>query len=489
MWSEKRACAARPPRPRSMAVVNCSRAAAMSASWPPTILGCGDVLHDRWRRADQPPRVCISRCGSRLQRVAGDERRAVLRRRDAPRRRDPRAPATRRGRARRARRRSRRHAAGRADRAPRVAYRQVKSCPSAVSRARSQSAQNGSVVEAITPITWPAGQDVARRRRSVGAARSARAAPKAASRRARISPRGTTRVGRPVRGAADVHVFDEADLGADAAGVARRASTSSSSFSPRITTVSILTAPNAADGGGDAGEHGVADRVSATGARSDRRCSVSRLTVTRSSPAARRAAAGAASWTPLVVSARSREAAAGGQPGDEARQIAAQQRLAAGQPHARHALRRRRRRTRRSISSKRQQVRARQPDVLRLGHAVEAAQVAAVGHRHAQRAQWAAESRRARASVRLWHSPTACPRRRSLAALIGLVVRGRQNVISVHGRDRARKCRCTPYGRVTRRSSISDVWPSTEMSVYCFLHNCTGMSTAVGICSSYGGHL
>ena len=31
MWSEKRACAARPPRPRSMAVVNCSRADARSA--------------------------------------------------------------------------------------------------------------------------------------------------------------------------------------------------------------------------------------------------------------------------------------------------------------------------------------------------------------------------------------------------------------------------------------------------------------------------
>ena len=77
---------------------------------------------------------------------------------------------------------------------------------------------------------------------------------------------------------------------------------------------------------------------------------------------------------------------AGGQPGDQAGQIAAQQRLAAGEPHPVTPSPTKTRDQPIDLLEG-QQVGAGQPHVLRLGHAVEAAQIAAIGHRHAQRAQ------------------------------------------------------------------------------------------------------
>ena len=141
-----------------------------------------------------------------------------------------------------------------------------------------------------------------------------------------------------MRRAADVHVFDEADFGAEAAGV----------VDERRQLVVVLAAD----------DHRIElDRAERRRRRPrcprgprrrsrdrDRRwnrsaCSVSRLTVTRSRPAARSAAADAARWTPLVVSDRSREAVGAASRRDQAGQIAAQQRLAAGEPHALHAQR------------------------------------------------------------------------------------------------------------------------------------------------------
>ena len=136
------------------------------------------------------------------------------------------------------------------------------------------------------------------------------------------------------------------------------------------------------------------------------------------------------------------EAVARSQPGDEARQIAAQQRLAAGQPDTGHAL---------ADEDpgqpidllEAQEIRARQPYVLRLGHAVEAAQVAAVGDRHAQRAQWAVEC------VEHGHLSDYGIRRcriltRSQARALArsaLSCAGCRNVISVHrAAISARKC-------------------------------------------------
>ena len=86
-------------------------------SSPRRIRGTSVLVGEGWievpggrdaRRAEaQPPRVCISRCGSRSSSAAGQERRAVARRRAAPRRRGRRGCARPRRGARAARRRSR----------------------------------------------------------------------------------------------------------------------------------------------------------------------------------------------------------------------------------------------------------------------------------------------------------------------------------------------------------------------------------------------
>ena len=137
-------------------------------------------------------------------------------------------------------------------------------------------------------------------------------------------------------------------------------------------------------------------RRSASARGSDRGCSVSRLTVMRCRPARLSACGLSASSTPLVVIARSRMPWRRGQqlrPASAGRGAAAARRRSAG-PCRRRASRRRPRAC--SISSKRQHVLARQPDVVLLRHAVLAAQVAAVGDRQAQAAQRASRNDRGR---------------------------------------------------------------------------------------------
>ena len=183
---------------------------------PPTLLGCGDVLHHRLQARESAAARVHFQVRPRLQRVAGDERgpsfdrepglgagiaRACHTRRMIAARSASLAPA--------------RSGAGKVDAA--VAYRHVKSCPSAVSPARSQSTRKDP--------SWT------RSRRSpvLRAARCATPAPRRVGRSA-PARRSPPRCGRdilarhdpgcrPARGAADVHVFDEADLGAEAAGV------------------------------------------------------------------------------------------------------------------------------------------------------------------------------------------------------------------------------------------------------------------------------
>ena len=111
----------------------------------------------------------------------------------------------------------------------------------------------------------------------------------------------------------------------------------------------------------------------------------------RWSPAARSAAAWAPSRTPLVVSARSAIARRRREAFDEDRQIAPQQRLAAGNPHAIDAERRK------DVHEgadflERQQVLARQPHVVRLRHTVMTPEVAAVRDRDPEAAQRARET-------------------------------------------------------------------------------------------------
>ena len=87
--------------------------------------------------------------------------------------------------------------------------------PSAVSRLRSQLLQNGSVVDEMMPNTVPSGS----RKRSAGALVSSTIGVigpySLAERRQHLLARHDA-LARPLRGAADVHVFDEANLGADA---------------------------------------------------------------------------------------------------------------------------------------------------------------------------------------------------------------------------------------------------------------------------------
>ena len=106
-----------------------------------------------------------------------------------------------------------------------------------------------------------------------------------------ISARDTTCVARPVGRPAHVHVLDEPHLGADPARRTPARSISSSSLTPRMTTVSSLSPANpACRTASMPAQHAACSsrRVSAR-KRSGRR--VSRLTVTRWRPAARRAAA------------------------------------------------------------------------------------------------------------------------------------------------------------------------------------------------------
>ncbi len=155
-------------------------------------------------------------------------------------------------------------------------------------------------------------------------------------------------------------------------------STSSSSLIPRITTVSSFRLANGVSAAASIPRSTAAcwaKRVSAWN-RAGRR--VSRLTVMRWSPAARSRAA----WSGQEHAVRrQREVADAGilrEPFDEVRQVPAQQRLAPRQAHpidpdlgedAREPVQ--------FVDP--QDVRARQPGVVRLGHTVLAPQIAAVG--------------------------------------------------------------------------------------------------------------
>ena len=112
--------------------------------------------------------------------------------------------------------------------------------------------------------------------------------------------------------------------------------------------------------------------------------SESRLTLRRSTPAARSGAASSASRWPLVDSAMLVEARDRAQQAHQRRQIAAHRRLAAGEAHAAHAQRRRTRAPARRSPRTRARRRGRACVDAVVGDAVGAAVVAAIGHRHAQ---------------------------------------------------------------------------------------------------------
>ena len=113
--------------------------------------------------------------------------------------------------------------------------------------------------------------------------------------------------------------------------------------------------------------------------------------MTRVSPASLSVWALAASAEPLVVSAMSVMPSIVGEHRDEPLQVAAQQRLAAGEPHLRDALVRERCGQPRDLLE-REQLGAWQERVVvaedLLRHAVGAAEVAAVGDRDPQVAKW-----------------------------------------------------------------------------------------------------
>ena len=227
-----------------------------------------------------------------------------------------------------------------------------------------------------------------RRARSPSGSDRRRSAPPSARSISRATPTASR---RPPGRAADVHVLDEADLGADAARV--------------LDQVDQLVVVDAAHDDGVELQRRRSRRAAAASmpastaacssnrvsARKRSACSVSRLTVMRCRPARRRRRGLPASSTPLVVSARSRDRRLRRERCDQRRQVAAQQRLAAGDADPVDADVDEGVGERRDLLEREQRL-ARQPDVVRLRHAVLAAQVAAVGDRDAQAAQRPAEA-------------------------------------------------------------------------------------------------
>ena len=125
------------------------------------------------------------------------------------------------------------------------------------------------------------------------------------------------------------------------------------------------------------------ERVSASNRSA---CTVSRLTVTRCSPAAFSAAAAGARSTPLVVRARSRKPGFCASLATRSGEIPAQQRLTAGEADLVDAQ------TDEEVGQpinllELQDVFAGKPEILRLRHAVAAAEVAPVGDRQAEIAE------------------------------------------------------------------------------------------------------
>ena len=115
--------------------------------------------------------------------------------------------------------------------------------PSAVSRLRSHVRQNGSVVDAMMPNVVPSGEREAlgRRRRSRLVDRRDRAV---VARRARRASRAARRRGRATSGVAPpTSMYSMKRTSASTARPYSIRSTSSSSLTPRMTTVSILSRP------------------------------------------------------------------------------------------------------------------------------------------------------------------------------------------------------------------------------------------------------
>ena len=167
--------------------------------------------------------------------------------------------------------------------------------------------------------------------------------------------------------------------------------TISSSLTPRITTVSSLSESKPAAAAASIPRSTAPSSSIRVSARKRSRSSVSRLTVMRWSPArAQRRRLGAQQHAvgrqrQIGDRAPRREAF------NEDRQIAPQQRLAAGNPHAIDAKRRKDVHERADFLE-RQQALARQPHVVRLRHAVMTPEVAAVRDRDPQAAQRAREA-------------------------------------------------------------------------------------------------
>ena len=244
--------------------------------------------------------------------------------------------------------------------------------------------QNGCVTDAMMPKIVPSG----RRKRSAGAelcSTIASGVPKRSATRSRISARETTAAGVQ-RVAPPTSMYS---MNRTSAPIPRPKSTSagsSSSLTPRRTTVSIFSASNPASAAASRPRRTAPWRSRRVSRRKRSARSVSRLTVSRWRPAARR--------SPRLIReehavGREREVFERGtrrEALDERRQPLPHEGLAARDTDAVHAF------VREGIDDRadflvRQQVLPRQPDVFLLRHAVLAAEVAAIGDGNAKAPQ------------------------------------------------------------------------------------------------------
>ena len=175
----------------------------------------------------------------------------------------------------------------------------------------------------------------------------------------------------------------------------RAIGTMSWSFTPRFTTMLILTGarPAASAASMPSSTRSTGNETSLT-AWNVSLSSESSETVTRFSPASARLCAFFARSAPFVVSATSLDALDPHQLLDEPLEVAAQQRLAAGQAQLLDALGRERRRDALDLLEREQGGALQELEVLAehlARHAVDAAEVAAVGDGDAQVAQSASE--------------------------------------------------------------------------------------------------
>ena len=189
---------------------------------------------------------------------------------------------------------------------PRPAYRHMNHVPSAVIRLRSQERQNGAVVDATTPNVVPS----VRRKRSAGALGSRPSVmvviePYRCDNTARISLLENTCSGdHAVAPPTSMYSMNRTSASCVRANSIR--STSSSSFTRRMTTVLIFSRSNPAARAAAMPARTSACRSVRAMSRIRSGRSVSRLTVMRPRPARRNSLACFASSRPFVVMARSR---------------------------------------------------------------------------------------------------------------------------------------------------------------------------------------